>query len=41
MKTKNYILDRSVFVFTWLTIVTISTTLATVFFVGVKTIIGT
>lgn len=40
MKATNYILDRGVFVFTWLTITTISTALATVFFVGVKTIFG-
>jgi len=40
MKATNYILDRSVFVFTWLTIATVSTGLATIFFVGVKTVFG-
>ena len=40
MKTTNYRLDKSVFVATWLTITVISTGLATLFFVGVKTALG-
>ena len=40
MKTANHILDRSVFLFTWLTITTVSTILAVVFVVGVKNILG-
>ena len=40
MKTTNYILDRSVFVATWLTIAVVSTGLATLLFVGAKTALG-
>lgn len=40
MKTPNNIVDRSMFVFVWLTIVSISTALLAVFIVGLKTIFG-
>lgn len=40
MKTKNYILDRMVFVFTWLTITTVSINLVSLFAQGLKTILG-
>lgn len=40
MKIANYILDRSVFVFTWLTISTVSISLATLFAQGMKNILG-
>lgn len=38
MKTRNYIVDRIVFVITWLGITSISTVLATVFVVGLKSL---
>ena len=38
--TDNRMVDRSMFVFVWLTILTISTALAGVFVVGFKTIFG-
>jgi hypothetical protein len=37
--TLNWIIDRVVFTLTWLTITTISTALATVFIIGLKTIL--
>ena len=40
MKTTNHILDRSIFVATWLTIAVVSTGLATLLFAGVKTALG-
>lgn len=40
MKATNRMVDRSMFVFVWLTILTISTALVAVFVVGFKTIFG-
>lgn len=39
MKTVTKLVDRSMFVFVWLTIATISTAFAAVFIVGLKTLL--
>ncbi|MFT4684291.1 MAG: hypothetical protein ACI863_000892 [Flavobacteriales bacterium] len=40
MKTVNRIMDRTTFVFVWLTIGIISSAIAYIFAVGLKTILG-
>ncbi|WP_460190466.1 hypothetical protein [Urechidicola sp. KH5] len=40
MKTTNNLIDRGMFVVTWLTIVSVSLALVSVFVVGLKTIFG-
>lgn len=40
MRTVNRILDRSMFVFVWLTIGIVSLAFAYTFFTGLKTILG-
>jgi len=40
MKSENKILDRTTFVFVWLTIGIVSTAIAVTFVIGLKTIFG-
>lgn len=40
MKTENKTIDRTTFIFVWLTIGIISTTIAVIFVIGLKTIFG-
>lgn len=40
MKIENKIVDRGVFIFVWLTIITISAALLGVFVVGFKTVLA-
>ncbi len=40
MKNSNKVVDKSMFVFVWLTITTISMAFLAVFIVGLKTIFG-
>ena len=40
MKIINKFVDRSMFIFVWLTIATVSTALMAVFIVGIKTLLS-